>query len=259
MPNLFETIQGIVEHQTNQILTCEIGKVNSVFPHSSEDDKNNYECNVEIAGLSGELRKVPIATQHIGTASLPNVGDLVAVAFVRGDVNQPIVIGRLYSDEDRPPLFNLDEVIHRLPLHADDDAAIKVELRKKDSDPPREVLIMLAPKVEVRILDTKILAQVGDTRLTLEQEGDSDGLATIEAGKSKITVNQDGDVLVESEGKMDLKSTGDMSFEAPNISLKSDQATKIEAGTETSFKAGTSAKIEASAAMDIKGATVNIN
>jgi uncharacterized protein involved in type VI secretion and phage assembly len=259
MTSLLEVIQGVAQHQANQILTCEIGKVSSVFPHTGEDDKNNYECNVEIVGLGGELRKVPIATQQIGAASLPNVGDLVVVAFVRGNVNQPIMLGRLYNDEDRPPLFDQNEVIHRLPLHSDDDKAIKVELRKTDNEPARELLIMLAPKVEVRVIDTKVLAQVGDTKLTLEQKGDSDGLITVEAGKSKIVVNQDGDVLLESEGKIDMNSTGDISLAAPNISLKSDQAIKIESGTETSLKAGTSAKIEASATMDIKGAMVNLN
>ena len=259
MTSLIETIQGIVQHQTDQMMTCEIGTVSSVFAHTGDDDKNNYECNVEIPGLGGELRKVPIATQHIGTASLPNVGDLVLVAFVRGNVNQPIVIGRLYNDEDRPPLFDVDEIIHRLPLHAEDDEAIRIELRKTDDDPPREILINMSPKIEVQIVDTKVLTQVGDTKMTIQQEGDSDGLITIESGKSKITVNQDGDILVESEDKINLKAKGDMSLEAPNINLKSDQAISIESGTDTTLKAGASAKIESSATMDIKGATVNIN
>jgi phage baseplate assembly protein gpV len=259
MTTLLEVIQGVARHQTDQVLTCEIGKVSEVFPHTGEDDKNNYECNVEIPGLGGELRKVPIATQHIGTACMPNVGDLVVVAFVRGNVNQPIVIGRLYNDEDHPPLFDQDQVIHRLPLGAEDDAALIVELRKENDDSQREVLIKLPSKLEIQLVDTKALVQVGDTKLTLEQEGDDDGIATIESGASKITINQDGDILVESEGELSLKSTGDMSLEAPNISIKSDEAIEIESGTETSLTAGSSATIEASSTMDIKGSTVNIN
>jgi uncharacterized protein involved in type VI secretion and phage assembly len=259
MTTLLEAIQGIAEHKLNQMLTCEIGQVTSVFPHADDGDFDNYECNVGIAGLDGELRRVPVATPHIGTASIPNVGDLVLVAFVRGDVNQPVVVGRLYNDEDRPPANKPDEIIQRLPLHAEDTEVIQIELRKQDGDPAREVLISLADKIQVRIVDTEITAQAGKTRLTISQPGDSDGVITVEAGKSKLTIKQDGDVLLESAGAMSLKASGDLSLTASNISLKSDMATKIEAGTEANVKAGTTAKFEASATMDIKGAMVNIN
>lgn len=259
MTTLFEAIQGIAEYQLSQLITCDIGQVTSAFPHADDGDFDNYECNVEIAGLDGELRRVPVATPHIGTACIPNVGDLVLVAFVRGDVHQPVIIGRLYNDEDRPPVNKPNEFIHRLPLHAEDSEAIKIELRKQDGDPPREILIELADKIKVRIVDSEIAAQAGETKLTLSQPGSSDGLITVEAGKSKLTINQDGDVLVESQGALSLKASGDLSLAATNISLKSDMATKIEAGTEAALQAGTTAKLEASATMDIKGAMVNIN
>jgi len=259
MTNLLEAIQGIAEHKLNQMLTCDVGQVTSVFPHVDEGDFDNYECNVSIAGLDGELRRVPVATPHIGTASIPNVGDLVLVTFVRGDVHQPVIVGRLYNDEDRPPANKPDEIIQRLPLHAEDTEAIKIELRKQDGDPAREVLIELADTIQVRIVDTEITAQAGETKLTLSQPGSSDGVITVEAGSSTLTINQDGDVLVESAGAMDLKASGDLSLTASNITLKSDMATQIEAGTEANVKAGTTAKFEASATMDIKGAMVNIN
>ena len=62
-------------------------------------------------GWGGQLKQVPITTGHIGTAAIPNIDDLVLLTFDKGDVNQPIVIGRLYNDEDRPPLNNPDEVM----------------------------------------------------------------------------------------------------------------------------------------------------
>ncbi len=259
MTTLFEAIQGIAEYRLSQLLTCDIGQVTSVFPHADEGDFDNYECNVSITGLDGELRRVPVATPHIGTASIPNVGDLVLVAFVRGDIHQPIIVGRLYNDEDRPPVNKPDEMIQRLPLHAEDTEAIQIELRKQDGDPSREILIELADQIFIRIVDTEITAQAGETKLSLSQPGSSDGVITVEAGKSRLTINQDGDVLVESAGAMDLKASGDLSLTASNINLKSDMATKIEAGTEANLKAGTTAKLEATATMDVKGAMVNIN
>lgn len=276
MTNIVETIQKIVQHELQKIRVGELGVVTSVFPHSKEDDKDNYECNVQLKNSGLELRKVPVATGHIGTVAIPNVGDLVILSFVRGDVNQAIIIGRLYNDEDRPPVNNPNEIIHRLPLHAEDNKAIKLEIRNlQDKTPPRELLLEMSPSLKVQIVDAQIYLQAGTTKLTLVQEGKADGKAIIEAGKTKLTMKQDGDIIVESEaklevktksdtvitseGKMDLKSTGDMSLSAPNINLKSDQAMKIEAGTDGTFKTGATASIEATATMAIKGAMVNIN
>lgn len=290
--NIVDTIQKIVQHELQKIRIGELGVVTSVFPHSDEGDKDNYECNVKLKNSGLELRKVPVATNHIGTVAIPNVGDLVLLSFVRGDVNQAIIIGRLYNDEDRPPVNTTNEVIHRLPLHAEDDKAIKLEIRNiQENSPPRELLLEMPESLKVQIVDAQIYLQAGTSKLTLVQEGKSDGKIIVEAGKSKLTMNQDGDIIIESEakleiktkndttvtsdGKMDLKSSKDMSLSAPNINIKSDQATSIEAGTDGTFKTGASAKIEsgapmtiksgatakieAAATMDIKGAMVNIN
>ena len=66
-------------------------------------------------------------------------------------------------------------------------------------------------------------------------------------------------VLVESAGAMNLKASGDLSLAAPNITIESDMATKIEAGTEATFKAGANAQVEAGAMMKIKGAMIDLN
>ncbi len=276
MRDLITIIQKIVQAEIEKIWLGELGVVTSVFPHSSKDDKDNYECNVKLKNNSLELRKVPVATGHIGTTAIPNVGDLVLISFVRGDVNQPIITHRLYNDKDRPPLNHPNEIIHRLPLHAEDDKAIKIEIRNIDEKtPPREMVIEMPKKIRFHIMDHQILAQVDKTSLTLKQQGDNDGEIIIATGKTSITIYQDGEIRVESEGKMNIKGRGDLSISAPNINLKSDQAIKIEAGTDGTFKTGAGAKIESGAPMeiksranakieavatlDIKGAMVNIN
>lgn len=104
MSSIVEVIRKIVDAEMNKLHVAEFGVVTSIFPHSSESDKENYECNVKLKYRDLELRKVPVATQHIGLANIPNVGDLVLVTFANGDINAPVVIGRLYTDEDRPPV-----------------------------------------------------------------------------------------------------------------------------------------------------------
>ena len=47
---------------------------------------------------------VPVAVPYMGMTCIPNVNDLVLVQFVGGDINAPVITGRLYNDKDRPPV-----------------------------------------------------------------------------------------------------------------------------------------------------------
>jgi phage gp45-like len=59
------------------------------------EDEENPESS-----LSGFI---PLATNFIGLVGAPNLNDQVVVVFQEGSLNNGIVIGRLYSDEDSPP------------------------------------------------------------------------------------------------------------------------------------------------------------
>lgn len=259
MSSLYQTIESIASRAVDGLATSDIGTVTSIFPHADEGDTDNYECSVAIPGREGELRRVPIATPYIGTAAVPAVGDVVIVVYVRGDVNQPVVVGRLYTDQARPPANAANEIIHRMPPAESDENAIKIEIRKTDDDPSREVLIELADKITVRIVDSEITAQAGNTMMTLSQPGDADGTVTVSAGKSTITMDEDGDIAIHAEGALNLDASGDVELTGANITIKSDQALSLESGAEAGFKAGTSASIEASADMKLKGATIDLN
>lgn len=117
MRSLVEIMQRVAEREVDKIYTIELGVVTSVFPHAAESDKDNYQCSVTLKnrkqpdGSDFELRRVPVATQHIGLANIPNIGDLVAVSFVNGDINAPIVLGRLYNDEDLPPENDISQFV----------------------------------------------------------------------------------------------------------------------------------------------------
>src|SRR5262249_38626055 len=116
-------IQAIVREEMNRLHVGDLGVVTSVVPHGADDDRENYEWNVLLEDAGLELRKVPVATPSIGSAAIPNIDDLVLVTFVGGDVNQPVVIGRLYNDQQRPPINQSNELAFHLPLDADEDAA----------------------------------------------------------------------------------------------------------------------------------------
>ncbi len=117
MASIVGVMKKVAEQETRKIYTNELGVITAVFPHASDSDKDNYQCSVKLKsrkqadGSDFELRQVPVATQHIGLANIPNVGELVVVGFVGGNINAPIILGRLYNDEDLPPKNDVGQLI----------------------------------------------------------------------------------------------------------------------------------------------------
>lgn len=112
MESVIAIMKDIAAREAAKIYTTELGVVTAVFPHADEGDKDNYACSVKLKNRDDlELRQVPVATPHIGWANIPNVGDLVVLTFIGGDLNAPVIIGRLYNDEDRPPKNDKDQVV----------------------------------------------------------------------------------------------------------------------------------------------------
>jgi phage gp45-like len=113
---ILSLVRAVVENETAGTRSALFGVVSAVFPHESADDDNNLEVNVRLKHEDVELRKVPVMVSNIGVAAVPAVGDLVLVQFIGGDLNQPIVAGRFYHADARPPLHKEDEIIfeHRV-------------------------------------------------------------------------------------------------------------------------------------------------
>lgn len=260
MTTIVNTLQQIIRHELRALRIAEMGLVEAVYPHSSNGDSDNYGCDVRLKNSGLLLKRAPIATGHIGTVAIPNEGDLVLLTFDKGDVNQPIVIGRLYNDADRPPLNKSDEVIFRLPLAEADDQTIKAAIRNiEGQSEPREILVEMPPQITVRISDGAVRAAAGDTEMVLDQPHSSGGRVTVVTGRTKITMDQNGDVTVESVGNMTIKSNGNMSLEAGgNMNIKSGGNTKMEAGAQATVKAGMNATVQGGLAATLQGTTVSI-
>ena|SRR5215467_10947915 len=200
--SMVETIQRVVRAEMRKVRTLELGVVSSIFPHSDDSDKNNYECSIKLPSEDLEIRKAAIATQGIGMVNIPQVGDLVLVGFENGDINHPIVLGRLYNGKDRPPISEDEEIVFSPPYSKNTDRKrVRIEL------PGKGMVLTLA-----------------------------DDLLTVEAGKTVLKVKSDGDVTVESESGVTLQAKQDMTLKASNIKIKSDQAIQLEAGTTADIK-----------------------
>ena len=85
---------GIV---TNNQDTENLGRVKLSFPWFSDENETDW---VYIATL--------MAGPERGTFFLPEVDDVVLVAFEHGDIHRPYVIGALWNGVDAPPANNQD-------------------------------------------------------------------------------------------------------------------------------------------------------
>jgi len=260
MGTIVSTIQKIVRQELRNVRTTELGLVDTVYPHSTSSDYGNYACDVRLKNSGLLLKGVPLTTDRIGTAAIPNKGDLVLLVFENGDVNQPIAVGRLYNDGDRPPLNNGNEVIFRLPLAEADDRTVKAAIRNLQANsPPREIVIQMPPKITVRINDGTVLATAGNSEMKLDQSNDTGGTVTIFAGSTKITLNQDGDMSLQAAGNMSLSADGDITISGQNITLNADLEVTIQAQTDATITATTGATIDGGVSATLEAATISVN
>ena len=112
---LYDTIRRIVAEELAQLRTAELGIVEEQHPHASDSDTDNYACTVRLRDSDIVLPHVPLATQRLGTVAIPAVGELVLVQFLGGDINAPVITGRLYDEVTRPPVNEAGAASCRAP------------------------------------------------------------------------------------------------------------------------------------------------
>ena len=86
MSTIVNTIQEIIRHELRSVRITELGIVEAVYPHSTNSDKDNYGCDVRLKNSGLLLKRVPVMTGHIGTATIPNINDLVLLNLDRKSV-----------------------------------------------------------------------------------------------------------------------------------------------------------------------------
>jgi uncharacterized protein involved in type VI secretion and phage assembly len=222
MHRLVNTIGQIARHEASQHCFVSLGVVKSVYGANGE---KHYACSVELRDTGIVLPKVPIATGLIGTVALPREKDLVVIVFAGGDLHNPVVMGRLYSEDVDPPQHGPGEFAALLP--GDEASADKrLELRvKTPGDGTRAINLVLdgSVKVELNIDDEGVRISTGDVQFNLKQTSASDGQAELKIGDSKILVEQSGNLTIEASGTLTLKGA--------KVEISGDSSVKI-AGTE---------------------------
>lgn len=208
-----------------------LGVVEAVAGHAASDNEN-YGCDVRLRGRDLVLAGVPIATDHVGTVAPPAKGDLVLIHFVGGDPDQPVIAGRFYSDQLRPPEYGLSEIVTHLPPDAGESDRVELAVKGGKSG-ARSWTLRLPSDLSISVTDKKVEAVVGPLTLTIDGDG---GEATITSSGSTVTVKDSGEITVQGQGNVTIEAQG-------NLELK----------------AGANLKLSAGAVAELKGSVVNIN
>jgi hypothetical protein len=204
---LLDTVRQIVREELRRHQGATLAVVQELHSGGGE-----YACTVQTRDSEIVLKQVPVATTRIGLASIPAVNELVLLQFIGGDINQPVIIGSLYNDEDAPPGNSDGQWVGQLPpgdsggLHfvANSEGTPSLVLNIGDS-----LQLTLQDDDPVLVIDVGS----GTTALSI----DSDGTLSISGGRG-VTFEAGGDLVLKGSS-VTIEGAGEVAIKGAVINL----------------------------------------
>lgn len=163
----------------------------------------------------------PMAGNDRGFYFLPEVDDEVLVAFEHGDMSYPYILGALWNGKDKPP-------------------------EKNDDGKNNKRFIKSRSGHKITLDDTK------DKEKIIIEDKSGKNTITIDCEKDSMTIQVEKDLTIEAKGKVSIKSKNDdMAIECQNLSIKTQQACKIDAGSDCSVQAKSKVEMGAKAGLEL--------
>ncbi|HWS87644.1 MAG TPA: phage baseplate assembly protein V [Pyrinomonadaceae bacterium] len=204
-----------------------LGVVSAVFPNEDAKGNNNYEINVRLKHEDLELRKVPVAVSHVGFAAPPRAGELVLVQFINGDLNQPVITGRFYTDEALAPLFKEDEILFEQRVGGGET------LNHFRFTPDGTILLQR---------DVKKPEDNSEGKTTVKIDG-STGDLTVTMGETvTLTIRNDTEVVVETKDKPVSVKCKTMDVQCDTLTVDGKMRVTGNAAVEGELAVGTGPK-----------------
>ena len=194
---LFDSVARIARHEAQARPVACVGVVTGLFTYEATPD---HAVSVQLRDSGVVLPRVPVAVGAMGFAAIPAVDDLVLVAFLEGDWQAPVVVGRLYHSDQQPPKHKAGQFVLRLPSGAEEP-----QLSCEIVADPAKLLLTLPGDVKIEIEKDKLSLAVGKLKVALE--GGGGGRLTAAAGDTSITLKADGDLTLKSAGKIKLEGS----------------------------------------------------
>lgn len=183
---IIDIVRRVVGEEMALVRGNLLGVVSAVFANEEANSNNNYEINVRLKHEDLELKKVPVAVSHVGFAAPPRAGEVVLVQFINGDLSQPVITGRFYTDEALAPLFREDEILFEQRVGGGDT------LNHFRFTPDGSILLQR---------DVTKPADNSEAKTSIKIDG-STGDLTITMGETvTITVKNDTEIAIETKDK----------------------------------------------------------
>ncbi|MFI8486187.1 VgrG-related protein [Streptomyces rubrogriseus] len=216
------------------------GRVKLQFPWLDDTYISDWTRSVQMGGVAG------------GGIFPMDVGDEVLVAFDRGALDHPFVIGGLYNGRDVPTKSDV-------PLH---DGLKKKAVRHTLSDRQGNRVDLLSQRTGGRKQGVRIAS--GNDKLTINLDRtkteitvDSKGSVSI-TGSRSVSVDAGTDLSLSARRSLTIKSGGPLSIQGGSmINMRSGGLVGVNAGGALNLGAGGAATLSAGAATTISG-TVNV-
>jgi uncharacterized protein involved in type VI secretion and phage assembly len=226
---LFGVYYGIVTQNKDPDAMCRV-KIRLPWLDQGDVDQTQWA-----------LIATPMAGDKYGWYTIPDVGDVVAVMFLAGDIAHPVVLGGVWSKTDNPP---------------EDNSAQKDEFRGYRSRAGSRVVFDDSSNGKVYFADKtdKNALVVGSF-----QKGSSGPNARHGDVPPAISGSPQGGVSIASmEGEINLTAKGKLKVDAQNIEITSKTNVDIKASGNANFE-GAMVACNGSGGAKLEGSSTKIN
>ncbi|MFG2227248.1 VgrG-related protein [Streptomyces sp. NPDC048644] len=197
------------------------GRVKLQFPWLDDKYVSDWTRTVQLGGVEG------------GSIIPLDVKDEVLVAFDRGALDHPYVIGGLYNGKDEPD-------VNDVPLH---DRISGKASRHTVADRENNRMDLLSQKSGRRKRGVRL--RTGDNRLTIE----------LDRTKTEITVDSAGRVSIKGAGMVDVEAGADLNLRSGGVmNLTAGGAMNLTAGGAMSVKGGAELGLQAGGVFNLNAA-----
>ena len=221
---------------------------------NNADPTNSGRVKVKYAGIPDDVESAwarVLSTsggKNRGMVFLPEVDDEVVVGFEGNDARRPVVLGALFSKQNKLP-----EATKLL-------AGGKVNYRRITSRTGHiiEFADGLAPTTQhvlIKLGTAEHSIRLGADELTIEVGAGKP--VTIKAGMAKFAISNSGDVTIDGTN-VTIKATAQLNLEGVTSTLKGTGQVQVE-GAQVDVKAQAMANVEAGGPLSLKGITVAVN
>lgn len=256
----------VIGPEGDEIYTDDYGRVRVHFPWDRSKDSNPGSWSVWLRVIQ------PWVGKNWGWQFIPRVGTEVAVAFINGDIDRPVVVGGLYNGDYMPPFTLPDQKTKsgiRTRSTLQGGTADYNEFSFEDKKGQELVLLHAQKdhKVEVEHDETITIDGSRQKKVGGSESDNIGGKWTVEVGKTiTITTDTDSIHLKAPAGSITLEAATSIELTVGGSSIKMDPASitlkstmiKVTADAQLELKSAM-IKAAADAMLDLKGAMTQVN